>query len=146
MGRMWRNVCRDRTPHDGRDCRPCTAKVQVRPVAEPLGLFDAPAARAARDEGMKRGARKMDPMFERAAKKALMRVALRERRFIVDAVWQEMGVEEPEDGRIMGTIIRQAVKAGIIRQTADFLPSARRTAHGNPRRVWESLRYRDQAA
>lgn len=98
--------------------------------------MDAEAARKARDEGLERVAAGHSSWCDEAYR-AVVLVAGQRDEFIVDDVWSY--VDEPKEPRAMGAVMRQAVADGVIAPTETYRPSARRTAHRNPRRVWKSL-------
>lgn len=107
---------------------------------EPM-TFDAPLAAAARDRDMARVDRAVDPEWRDLAYEAVVETAAElPDGFIVDDVWQHLpaGVEDPREPRAMGPVMRRAQSAGIIVPTNEYRPSARVTAHRNPRRVWRA--------
>jgi hypothetical protein len=73
------------------------------------------------------------------AETALALVIQRLETFIVDDVWDMMPSDAPTptDNRAMGAVLTRAIKAGLIRKTPNFRPSARQGCHANPRRVWQ---------
>lgn len=104
---------------------------------EQLDLF---AARAARDEALARVDAHVEPAWRDAALAALERVAHREREFLVEEVWKELGdVAPPHEGRAMGAVIQRGRREGLIAPTDTFRASSNPLHHAVPRRVWRSL-------
>jgi hypothetical protein len=101
--------------------------------------LDLPAARAARDEGIARGAESAGEDFAASAELAIRITARWNREFIVDDVWRNMNRSRYGDNRAMGAAIRKAVRAGVIAPTERYRPSSQPNCHANPRRVWRSL-------
>lgn len=115
---------------------------QGRLFTEPPDL-NVSAATAARDRAVRRAEENADPRFTECAWRAIQRVAGRCQFFIVDDVWREMQVDGlipgTPDKRAMGAVMMRAVRAGYIKRTAEYQPSAQPQCHSNPRRVWRSL-------
>ena len=72
------------------------------------------------------------------AMEAIWRCAKNNQMFIVDAVWQILGVRTDED-RVMGQMMRKAKALKWIASTKVFKQSASPKSRGNWRMVWESL-------
>lgn len=108
--------------------------------------FDRESARSARDHAIARVERHADDGFNDAALGAIVRVAQRDERFIVDAVWQELARTDAQlsthERRAMGAVMLRAARENVIAPTEDFRASAQRHCHANPRRVWRSLIWR----
>ena len=106
------------------------------------------AAKEARDKGIKQVQDNADRKWQDTALAAVHQCAFGKESFIVDEVWEYMydlhGAEQAHtrDNRAMGSIIVEAKKYGWITATNEYRPSARTKSHGNPRRVWKSLIYR----
>lgn len=103
--------------------------------------FDERAAARARDIDMARVDLHADPEWKDIAYDAVCATAQElPNGFIVDDVWKHMPhwIEEPREPRAMGPVMRRAQSAGVIIPTNEYRPSARVTAHRNPRRVWKS--------
>jgi len=113
------------------------------PPASPRS-FDGEESRALRDVALERVERASRAWQEKAIA-AIRNVARRRKTFLVDDVWLE-DLEQPREGRAMGAAIRRALSEGIIERTEEFRPSARRTSHSTPRRVWRSLIFEEKEA
>ena len=103
--------------------------------------FDFAAAALARDEAIDRVEAHTELNWADAALDAVRLTALALDSFIVDEVWVRISPdcgEEPHEPRAMGAVMRRARIAGWVEPTDDFQPSARVTAHRNPRRIWRS--------
>jgi len=106
------------------------------------GSFDFSPRRAgqARDEAMARAEASAHDEWKSAALEAVYQAASHNSRFIVDEVWSYMpGSTTTHELRAMGPVMRRAARAGWICATQEYVNSARVTAHGNPRRIWQSL-------
>jgi hypothetical protein len=105
-------------------------------------------AKTARDEGMKKGKQSINPWWREHALDAMFECAANNRELIVDDVWQyfydAVGKRDAHthDNRVMGSVIAEAKKYRWLKPTDRYKPSSRTTSHANPRRVWESLIYR----
>lgn len=105
--------------------------------------FNAPEARAARDEAIDRVVEHADGDFIDQAIIAIGRVAATREEFIVDEVWKEIDPSaQTHEKRAMGAAMQMAKKGGLIAPTDRFSPSEQVQCHANPRRVWRSLVYR----
>ena len=61
--------------------------------------------------------------------------------FTTDLVWERLeflGVEQPQEPRAMGAVIRRAVREGLIEATGRYEPSGRVDCHARPCMVWRS--------
>lgn len=114
-------------------------RVNTTPFRDPCSptLFDLPEARETTAQAIQRVGDHADPDWKIRALEAVRAVAERQTHFIVDDCWRF--VEEPREPRAMGAVIAKARKQGLIAPTSEYRPSARVTAHSNPRRVWKSL-------
>ena len=123
--------------------RPLTENSEDRPTSpEPAAsstptLFDFALSREVTEQAIKQVGTHADPDWKLRALQAVRKVAERQTHFIVDDCWQY--VEEPREPRAMGAVIANARRQGLIAPTSEYRPSARVTAHSNPRRVWRSL-------
>ncbi len=106
-----------------------------------LPLLDLVAGQEARDAALALADAHAAEAFRVAAYAAVGHLARTRSRFIVDDVWRAMGTAAPSthDKRAMGAVMQRARKDGLIEPTAEFLPSAQRQCHANPRRVWRSV-------
>jgi hypothetical protein len=77
--------------------------------------------------------------WKRRADDALDAVARREREFTSDAVWVELGMEQPPEPRAIGPVVLRGVKRGIIRATDRYAASEMVSCHGRRKMVWASL-------
>lgn len=62
-------------------------------------------------------------------------------RFTTDEMWahlDDVGAWTPEP-RAIGAVIRNASRAHLIRQTGQYVPSARPECHARPIPVWERI-------
>ena len=106
-------------------------------------LFDALTGAQLRDDAIERVAEHAAPGFLDLAVLAIERVARARPRFIVDAVWQELGdAVSTHEKRAMGAAMQQGRRLGFIDPTDDFAPSDQPQCHANPRRIWASRLYR----
>lgn len=96
-----------------------------------------PGERGAR-EGVNRAARGAGPEWCEAAFSAIERCARTMPDFTTDALWLG-GLEQPEEPRALGSIMRRAAAAGLIEKTDRVRKSDRPVCHRNPKAVWRSL-------
>lgn len=99
-----------------------------------LGVFDAPTARAARDEAVERVGRNADAEWMRAALSVVRSLAELGAGFTTDDVWRRIGA--PREPRALGAVMQQAQRTGIARPTPNYRPSVRPECHARPVRVW----------
>lgn len=110
----------------------------------PLPIFDRQAAEAGRDQGMANVQVSAGDWSIRAAH-ALKQCAKQHAEFIVDDVWRYMDpLDIPPDGRAMGPVLHAAARHNLIWNSHRIQLSARRSAHRNPRPVWQSLIFEDE--
>lgn len=108
-------------------------------------LFDiSPAERAARDgiARAERSQRDADAAWLEYAIECVRGVAMEMPEFIIDEVWARIKRLRPDkvkEGRVMGAVMRKAVKLSICLPTGRFRKSAQKQCHGNPRQIWHSL-------
>jgi len=143
-------------------CRECFYRQSYREMnPEPivheqnLSLFDGPPL-IERDleKGTELGEKAMNraayaaPMeWMDAAHDAVTECAKHYARFISDEFHEmhkrlcfERGIDYSASNRsAVGYVLQAAAKDGVIRNTGEYRPSARPTAHAKPSRVWESL-------
>jgi hypothetical protein len=83
--------------------------------------------------------------FNRAAAKALVKVARSKKTFTTDDIWAGMAKSTPEgfllDPRTLGGFMLEAARGGTIKATSGYKPSKRPECHKRPVRVWKSLVY-----
>lgn len=77
--------------------------------------------------------------FHRAAAKALVQIARKNRTLTADDIWDKIPTtDRPTEPRAMGGFMLSAAKEGTIRATRTTRKSTRR---GSYTRVWKSLIY-----
>lgn len=109
-----------------------------------MKLFDKETGRWQRDEAMARGAKGAAEPAKIAALWATVRCAQRFLEFTSDEVFEEIQrhhLPQFHDGRVMGTIMREAAKHGYIERTDRTRTSRQASNHARPVRVWRSLIY-----
>jgi hypothetical protein len=73
-----------------------------------------------------------------SALKAVAKVAKKRDRFTTDDIWPL--VETTDSPTAMGYVMREAAQRGIIKRTAQTVPSRRAVSHSRPVRVWKSTK------
>lgn len=109
-------------------------------------LFDRPARRAvqqAAESGQER-ARAGTPRTVREVLADAIHVAARSlQEFTAEDVWDlapEVDGLGSYDGRVLGALLRDAQRAGLIQPTPLWRASTRVACHGRPMRVWRATR------
>lgn len=113
----------------------CTGEHRTRPL-------NREAARAAREAALKQ-VEENNQRFVEDAYRSIVYLAKTHKDFTTDDVWGYMG--DPPEGvepRAMGAAMRQADKT-VITPTLSYRISAMPSCHARPKRVWESLIYRE---
>jgi len=113
-------------------------------MSEVVDLFDYAQATKAKQEGMARSEANAEPTWADHMLAFVQEIARTHRLFTADDVFElayEAGVYDgTHDRRAFGPVMLRAAKAGWC-QKADCAPrnSNRRSLHGSPRAVWQSL-------
>lgn len=113
-------------------------------MKQQLDLFNGPASRAAKLDGMERVDRGANPAWSAVMLSHTVRTARSLRYFTSDDVFAVAALAETQetthDRRAFGPVMMRAAKAGVCRR-AERPPinSNRTTLHASPRSVWESL-------
>lgn len=112
-------------------------------------LFDAGAARAARDEAVDRVDRHADEAWKAAATDAIYLMATKRDEFTTDAVWwllAHAGIGAPHEERALGALMQAAQRQGWIQRTERTHKSVRPECHARDLRVWRSLIHNPKGA
>lgn len=105
-------------------------------------LFDVSAAESAREEALDRVEKGASEQEKTAAFEAVKHCARIQFYFTTDDVWQYIvvtGGPIPSEKRVMGAVMRAAMKAGYCEPTERWELSKRTACHRRPLRVWRSL-------
>ncbi len=99
------------------------------------------------DDALDRVERNADEQWLVAADYAVAKVALRKAQLTADDVWDVLDRMDvaTHEGRALGTVMRRAVKDGIIEATDSFVKSRRPSRHKGPVAVWKSRIYWEDA-
>lgn len=107
-------------------------------------LFNARAARAARDEALEQVEQAADPDWKETAYETVVEVALDLPYFTTDQVMKRLMEANvmTHDLRALGPVMLRAARDLVIVKS-DYLPrsSVRRSRHAGPCTVWRSLLY-----
>jgi len=92
------------------------------------------------DEAIQRSDDHADQAWKKLAVMAVEALSLRGKPFTADDLWDEMQVFNisTHEPRALGAIMRQAARAGQIRNTGTFVKSRRPECHQRPVAVWEA--------
>ena len=105
-------------------------------------VIDMAAARAARDQAIKRVDTNADPTWKTRALMAVADVARAKETLISDDVWIHLGWM-PIEPRAIGPVMLAAAKRGYIERIDGEMRQAHRIVnHARPQQVWRSLLYR----
>lgn len=110
--------------------------------AKVVPIFDAHAARQARDEAVARVDAHAEDAWKLAALDAIYFIARRYDEFTTDAVWwllAQAEVQAPHEERAMGAVVQSAQRQGWIQRTERTHKSVRPECHTRDLRVWRSL-------
>lgn len=110
-------------------------------MSEQPSLFDAPQAKAARDEAIDRVEQNAAETFKAAAERAILHVARSRNLLTTDDVWKLLHQWEttpPREARAMGAVMRRMGAEGWIEPTDEWRLSMRPACHRRPLRVWRS--------
>lgn len=105
-------------------------------------LFDISSAEIARDEALDRVEKGASEDVKAAVLEAVEHCARLQVYFTTDDVWQRIVNTDgpfPSEKRVMGAVMRSAVRAGLCEPTEKFELSKRAACHRRPVRVWRSL-------
>lgn len=119
-------------------CFGCKAIIQPVPQA---GLFDAAEGVRQRDEAIARVEAHASTFDKAELLGSVRRVAVVRRELTSDDVWQDYRAhnhDTPTEPRVLGAVMRAAVKEGYIAPTDRFEPSQRPETHRSPKRIWAS--------
>jgi hypothetical protein len=101
------------------------------------------SAEAAKKEGMDRAERHANEEWKRIMYELIVQVARRRRRLTADDVYdlyyQTGQTADTHEHRALGPVFTNAAKAGVIKKTAFFIKSRRKSKHASPLQIWESL-------
>ena len=109
-------------------------------TATQLGLFDAAAARAARDAGMAAAAGHAGPVWRVLALAALERLCRQQATVHCDDLAQEV-VLTPPHPYAWGAVWHAAIKAGWLERTGEYAPSRQKGKHAHQYPRYRSLLY-----
>jgi hypothetical protein len=107
-------------------------------------LFDPAAAKAAKDEAMKRVEDHASPEWLAFAKKMLRSVAETMPEFTTDDLVRS-GLTKPREPRAFGPIMLWGAKRNIIMKTDRMRKSTQVTNHMRPLAIWQSRIYKPPA-
>ena len=77
-----------------------------------------------------------DPYWRALADAAIRQLAVTGDEFTTDDVWRLLAGFDTPEHRALGSLMREAHKAGLIRPLRKWRESTRVEAHKNPKRVW----------
>lgn len=103
-------------------------------------FFDPVAGAKEATAAIKQAEANADTDWLTAARRCLREVAGAKASFTTDDLWLALsatGFTTPE-GRALGAVMRWGQKEGLCTPTDKYLPSERKSAHRNPKRVWVS--------
>jgi hypothetical protein len=105
------------------------------------GFFDAAGGMAQRDEGMARAERGTPDAWRLLAEDSARWCARMRPTFTTDDVWARMVSQDPEGAKVrepraLGAIMSKLHRDGVLAPTGEYVPSARPSAHRNPKREW----------
>jgi hypothetical protein len=96
----------------------------------------------ARDEGMSRAEHGVDPQWWAAALEVVTALARRRDTFTTDSVWNTLEQWKPEltvhEPRVMGPLMAQAARDGLVVRTEERVKSTLVRAHARPLCVYRS--------
>lgn len=98
-----------------------------------LDLFQGTAAR---DRAVAKVAKSTPPEWRTALRHVVETLARRGGEFSTDDVWSRLDGQPPEP-RVLGATMMSLARAGVIRRTGKWVPSARPECHARPVAVWE---------
>lgn len=79
-------------------------------------------------------------LWDAFAFEIVRRLALTERAFSTDAVWEILdALPKPEDPRALGPILLRARKEGLIAKSDLVVSSNRKACHARPTAIWLSI-------
>jgi hypothetical protein len=99
--------------------------------------FNLREARKKRDDAIDKVERGATDQWMRAAKWAIVEVAMTHQQFTTDEVWAS-GLPDASENRAMGAAIVAASRAEIIDRTNYTRESKRVSSNARPVRVWQS--------
>jgi len=111
---------------------------------EQQSFFNAPAARAARDDGKQRAIDHAPDSWVLAGRDALHHVCRMRPKFTTDQIWERLDtldVDPPHEPRAMVGVVNYGKRQKwlMFSDPALYLPSKRAQAHAGPKRVYWSL-------
>jgi len=113
-------------------------------------LEDSPVtARQARDDALAQVDEAANEAWKAFADAAILRIATSQPRLTSEDVWSELDAIDwiaTHDPRALGARLQCAALRGIIERTDATVQGARKSAHGRPVRVWNSMVYNAQEA
>lgn len=103
-------------------------------------LLDLAAAMQARDEAVTRVGSNADPDWYDHALDAVWALAILLDEITTDDVWDAIGhAASTHEPRALGAVMQSAARAGYVKATDRYRPSARAACHARPVRIWASL-------
>lgn len=111
------------------------------PLNDPLN--DHELGDRLRDDAIQRVERAADPAVKDEAERAVRAVAAEKHELTSDDVWERMRLR-PEEPRMLGPVMKNAERRGLIQYTDRTQLSSLAQNHRRPVRVWRSLIFEAQ--
>lgn len=105
-------------------------------------VFDAKEGERRREASIAQVRDNAEPDLKAELLESVRRVAGIRSTLTSDDVWQDFRAritDAPHEPRLLGAVMREAVRNAWIEATQDFELSKRPETHRNPKRVWRSL-------
>lgn len=96
----------------------------------------------AKHEAIDRVEANASPQWLTACYSVITQVAFSRDIFTSDDIWDALDrakVDAPAEPRALGSVMRQAMRDGLITTTDKYVPSTRAVCHGNPKRCWRRV-------
>lgn len=108
-------------------------------MAKQLSIYDQ--TERLKQEGIEVVYRNADTVWKRAAAETLMKVARQKRNFTSDDILIPLEAKGiiTKDNRAIAAILQSAARMNLIKATDKFIRCRRKSRHGAPIMVWESL-------
>lgn len=106
-------------------------------------MNDLAAAREARDQAIERVEKAANEEFKLVMYRCIVWVARQQHEFISDDLWNAMARHYPDvttsEPRVMGSLLRKAVREDICEKTGRYRTGRRRAANATDQPIYRSL-------